>query len=50
MTVLLYVNPIVLGQGTHLFGNIKGALQLKLLKPKSLAQGSSKYYQPIYTR
>jgi dihydrofolate reductase len=31
---MLYVNPIVLGQGTQLFGNIKGELQLKLLKTK----------------
>jgi len=48
---MLYVNPIVLGQGTQLFGNIKGELQLKLLKTKIFGSGVVlKYYQPIYTK
>ena len=48
---MLYVNPIVLGQGTNLFGNLKGTLQLKLLKTKIFGSGVVlKYYQPIYTK
>jgi dihydrofolate reductase len=48
---MLYVNPIVLGQGTQLFGNIKGELQMKLMKTKIFGSGVVlKYYQPIYTK
>jgi dihydrofolate reductase len=46
---MLYVNPTVLGQGTHLFGNVQKALQLKLLKTKTFGSGAVlTYYQPIY--
>jgi len=46
---MLYVNPTVLGQGTHLFGNLKSALDLKLLRTRSFGSGVVlKYYQPIY--
>jgi len=48
---MLYVNPIVLGQGTRLFGDLRGALQLKLLKTKIFGSGVVlNYYQPIYTK
>jgi len=48
---MLYVNPVVLGQGTHLFGELRGALQLKLLKTKIFGSGVVlNYYQPIYHR
>jgi dihydrofolate reductase len=48
---MVYVNPIVLGQGTHLFGNLKSALQLKLLRTKIFGSGVVlKYYQPIYAK
>jgi hypothetical protein len=47
----LYVNPIILGQGTRLFGDLQGALQLKLLKTKIFGSGVVlDYYQPIYTK
>jgi riboflavin biosynthesis pyrimidine reductase len=48
---MLYVNPIVLGRGTSLFENLKGALQLKLLRIKIFGSGVVlKFYQPIYTK
>jgi dihydrofolate reductase len=46
---MLYVNPIVLGQGTRLFGELQGALRLKLLKTKIFGSGVVlNTYRPTY--
>jgi dihydrofolate reductase len=47
---MLYVNPTVLGQGTHLFRDVQEPLQLKLLKTKTFGSGVIlTYYQPMPT-
>jgi dihydrofolate reductase len=46
---MLYVNPIVLGQGVHLFGDVQDAVRLRLLRTKNFGSGVVlAYYQPIY--
>jgi dihydrofolate reductase len=48
---MLYVNPILLGHGTRLFGDLHGALQLTLLKTKIFGSGVVlNYYEPIYPK
>ncbi len=44
----IMVNPVVLGRGNLLFTDIKGKLDLKLIKTKTFSSGNVLlYYQPI---
>jgi dihydrofolate reductase len=46
---MLYVNPVALGQGVHLFGELSNPLQLQLLKTKTFTSGTVlSYYQPSH--
>jgi hypothetical protein len=46
---MLYVNPTALGRGSHLFGQIRRALQLELLETRTFNSGVVLMcYRPIY--